>query len=176
MPIIDTGNQVFYITNDVRKRYSGESSGAIRKASTIDVLDGINSILIHVNAGQSARAQRRGISWLQAFRREAFRIGRLDLAALPAVLCSFEDFDTLAKNYPLLQCEGHTFKRLPCPITEITVALEDVHPITDGALPDIICRFCLPPVWQYLTHEFSHQLVPCMFSKKCFRYLNNGFH
>lgn len=138
--------------------YSMQNHQALQQ---ISILEGITNILVHVNTSVVSRSQRRGLTWLQRFRREAFRIGRSDLAALPAVLCSFEDFDTLAKHYPLLQCEGHTFKRLPCSITEITAALEDVHPIADGALPDIICRFCLPPVWQHLTHEFSHQLVPC---------------
>ncbi len=158
IPNCDAENQVFYITDDVATLYASEANQNIKQISTIEEINGITNILIHLNSGSTVRSQRKGIQWLKRFRVSMYQINRVDLASLPALLYSFEDEYLLQDTFPILTQPGHTFCQLPTSLLELKEKLVNISKVPDSILSDLLCFHCLDDVWGRLEHDLTNTL------------------
>lgn len=113
------------------------------------ILD-VDYLLVNANSGKNERTQRSGLQWLHRARRE-YRL------SAHAIVYSFESYQTLCNEYPILKTKGVSYLRLPFSPQELNQFLElRLRPhLTEIELSNIVRWNCgLQKEWR----SFSHRL------------------
>src|SRR5262245_47418590 len=80
----------------------------------------VDCLVINANSERNQRSKRNGLRWLQKVRREHGVLA-------PAIVYSFEAFDTLSSEYPILKTGGVSYIRLPFSFTEFNTLLHSAR-------------------------------------------------
>lgn len=120
----------------------------------------IDLLIVNANAGKNARSRRLGLHWLQKAR-------YYHCTFAPVIVYSFENNETLAKEYPILNTKGVGFLQLPFSPQE---AFDQIKKILDEKLTedeidaDVARRAdLLRKEWE----KISHQIGGLMLDYEC---------
>lgn len=110
----------------------------------------VDLILVNANHKQGPRSGREGLRWLEKIRRD---LG----IRTHALIYSFEPYDFLRRDFPILQSHGVSFIRLPATPDQFTefIANTNSAPMSTEELTFVVRWHCgLQSRWR----KFSHQL------------------
>lgn len=145
------GDEDNLFLSEREKEYPIEVIGNDQLSSSIP---GIDYLIVNANSVENDRAKRLGLQWLQKARREYRLLAH-------AVVYSFESYETLVSEYPILKTKGVSFIRLPFSPQELNSFLKSsLHPrLTIDELTDIVRWYCgLQKEWRSFSHKLGNLL------------------
>lgn len=120
------------------------------KADEIPVSDECDLFVIDANEGKGQRTRRLGLDWLQKARYQSELL-------TPAIVYSFESYQELVKDYPVLNTKGVGFLRLPFPAAALSdfIKKSNLSPLSQVELTEIVRRSVgLSEKWEDFHHDF----------------------
>jgi len=115
----------------------------------------VDFLIVNANSERNQRTRRTGLRWLQKVRRE-YRV------STHAVVYSFESFDTLSIEHPILQSKGVSYLQLPFSPLELEEHLKasELIALTQEELQDVVRWHCgLQQEWRSYSHKLGNLLA-----------------
>ncbi len=145
-----------FIDNKLQGKSFGKDFENITLSSIDDKpLPDIDLIIFSVNIIENERSRRLGLSFLQKIRRDYF-------VKIPIIVYSFESFEELVIDYPILQTKGVSFLQLPFTSTILNnqVIKFQNEILTESELIEIVKLCCnLKEKWSKTSHKIGGYLT-----------------
>jgi CheY-like chemotaxis protein len=121
----------------------------------------VDLIILNINASRRERSKRLGASFLQKIRRDYF-------IPAPVIAYSFESFETLVADFPILETKGISFLPLPFSSEDLLAQInKSPSRLTKSELVEIVRR-CgnLKEEWRRISHQIGGYLSDYLPRKK----------